>query len=258
MTLSIDNDTILLVMKNVVQSLPKFKKDTAIDLRKKGFSYSEIGERLKTPKSTLSLWLRKVKLTESQVQKLKNRRLETAKDNSRKRILKTSRMIEKIKNSSSKDISQISKRELWLIGIILYWKERNASGSESDVRNGVRFTSSDPYLIKLFLKWLCNAGGVEDDELKFDIFLGEDKRESVEAVKEAVVYWSKITGLPKDNFLQHIYFKRDVYKKSKQKKSRETIRRSQFGLLRIRVKASSMLARQIAGWIRGVQNYYWG
>src|SRR3989344_464005 len=232
------SDSMLQVMKNVVQSLGKFKKNTAIELRKKGFSYSEIGEKLKVPKSALSLWLKKIKLNDFYAEKLKNRQLETAKENARKRILKTSAMIEEIKKSSAKDIKEITKRELWLMGIILYWKERLISGSENDIRNGV--------------------GGIGDGEIKFDIFLKSEKKSSLESVKEAIIYWSKVTGFAKDNFLNHIYFQKNSRAKSKPSKHRKITKKADQGLLRIRVKSSSMLARQIAGWMKGIQDYYWG
>lgn len=247
-------------MKNVVQSLGKFKKDKAIALRKTGLSYSEIQKRLHIPKSTLSLWLKSVQLDESLVKRLNDRRLEKAKDNVRKRILRITKHIEEIKNSSAGDIKKISKRELWLMGIMLYWRERTASGNETDIQNGVRFMSSDPHLIKFFLKWLQDIGGIKNDEVKFDIFIGEDKKSSVEAVKEVILYWSKITGFSRDYFLNHIYFQRNYPKRRIQPghKRRKTAvpKRSQFGFLRIRVAASSMLARQIAGWIKGIRESY--
>ena len=62
--------------------------------------------------------------------------------------------IAEIKKTSAKDIQEITKKELWLMGIVLYWRERLLSGNENDLRKGVKFSSSDPYLIKLFLKWL--------------------------------------------------------------------------------------------------------
>lgn len=248
-------------MKNVVQSLKKFQKDKAIDLRKQGLSYSDIQKRTKVPKSTLSLWLRGVELDESQKTRLENRRLETAKTNARKRMSRISEMIEEIKISSAQDIKEISKRELWLMGIILYWRERASSGNETDIWNGVRFTSSDPYLLKFFIKWLHEAGGIKDEEIKFDIFISEDKKASLESIKEVVRYWSKILEFPKENFLNHIYFQKKYSRKRTQpgqKKRKTNIpKNSQFGILRVRVRGSSMLARQIAGWIKGIRQYYW-
>ncbi|MEK6884288.1 MAG: hypothetical protein AABY22_31950, partial [Nanoarchaeota archaeon] len=62
--------------------------------------------------------------------------------------MKTAQKIEEIKNSSAEDLKEISKRELWLMGIMLYWRERFLHGNENDLRKGVRFTSSDPNIIK--------------------------------------------------------------------------------------------------------------
>src|SRR3989344_8878592 len=240
-------DTILLVMKNVVQPLQKFKKQTALELRKKGFSYSEIREKIKIPKSTLSFWLKSVKLTDYQTQKLKDKREKIAKANSAKRGLSIERQIEEIKNTSSKNIGQISKRELWLIGIILYWLKRN----KDDLKNGVTFASSDPGILKLFLKWLKEVGGIKDQEIKFDIFLKKKKVVSENLLKEIIRYWSNAIGYPKERFLHHIYFqKSNTISKDNQNIDNDKI----YGFLRVRVGSSSMLARQISGWIEGIVN----
>src|SRR3989344_4203814 len=100
------------------------------------------------------------------LQKLKDKREKIAKANSAKKSLSIERQIEEIKNSSSKNIGQISRRELWLIGIILYLLKKN----KKDFKNGVMFSSSDPDIMKLFLKWLKEAGGIKDEENKFYIF----------------------------------------------------------------------------------------
>lgn len=261
-------------MKYVVQSLQKFKKETAIELRKKGFSHSEIQERIKIPKSTLSFWLKKIKLTDYQIQKLKDKRNKIARINSEKRSLNIKRQIEEIKNSSAKEVGQISKRELWLIGIILYWLRRN----KNDFKNGVMFTSSNPDLIKLFLKWLKEIGGIKDEEIKFDVFLKKKKIASDELLKKVIRYWSNEIGYPKEKFLHHIYFQRSNYQPNPKNKTNSTTNKANdtnknsntnninninnngdnnnkiHGFLRVRVKASSMLARQLAGWIEGIVN----
>lgn len=207
--------------------LERYKKNIAIDMRKKGFSYSEIENRLYVPKSTLSFWLRKIKLDESQIQKLKNKRSEIARANALKKIEKTNKAIEEIKSFSSKSIGKISRRELWLIGIILYWR---SSKGNYDLRNGLKFSSSNESLIKLFLKWLIEIGKIEKDEIDFDIFL-KNKRDKLKAIN----HWSSVTGFDKERF-GHVYY-----------------HKTGDGFLRIRVKSSSLLARQVAGWIKGIQ-----
>lgn len=237
----------------MVQYLEKYKENIAIDMRKRGFSYSEIENRLHVPKSTLSFWLKKIKLTPEQIKKLNNKRTETAKANALKRISKTSRMIEEIKNSSAQDIKKISKKELWLMGIILYWK----NGNKNDIKKGVHFSSSDSHMIKLFLKWLRGVGGVENEEIKFNIFIKGNKKSKNNSIDEAVEYWAKITGFPKSHF-SHIYFQKAGQKTGKQKinkiNKRSKRRKSQTGFLRVKVAQSSMLARQIVGWIEGLKN----
>ena len=170
-----------------------------------------------------------------------------------------------MKNSSAKDIGKISKRELWFMGIVLYWRERFLNGNENDLKKGVRFTSSDPYLVKLFLKWLREVGGITDEEIGFDIFITEDKKDFLD---KTIDHWSSVTGFPKSNF-SHIYFQKSSTRNKKEEikskgetgrknlTGRRNSKRTFFGLLRIRVKASSMLARQIAGWVRGIRQYYW-
>lgn len=214
----------------MVQYLEKYKQNIASDMRRRGFSYSEIKNRLHIPKSTLSYWLKNIKLTPEQIKKLNDKRLETARANALKKISKTSQLIEEIKNSSAKDVKEISKRELWLMGIVLYWK----NGNKSDLKKGVHFSSSDPYLIRLFLKWLREVGGIRDEEIKFDIFAGKK-------TDEVIKYWAKVTGFPQSYFT-NLYFQKGGKKKN-----------SKVGFLRIKVVQSSMLARQIAGWIEGLK-----
>lgn len=204
-------------------------KDFAIELRKGGYSYSEIQKFCHVPKSTLSYWFRNIKLSEPQLARLKKKRIEAAQRGAQIKILKTSKTIEEIQKTSAKDVGKISKRELWLMGIVLYWRERLMNKNDSDLKKGVRFSSADPYLIKLFLKWLTDVGGIKNEEISFDIYIGKDNHD---LLNESVNYWSATTGFSKSNFSRYY-----VLKKSK------------HSLLRIRVKASSMLARQISGWV---------
>ena len=224
----------------MVQTPVRFKKGIAIELRKKGLSYSDIQNSINVPRSTIAYWLKDIELLNEQAEKLKAKRSAVAKSNSEKRVARILRETEDIKHSSAKEIGGITKRELWLMGIILYWK----FGNQSDLKKGLHFTSSDSELVKLFLKWLTDIGKIRDEEMAFDIFLPKNQKNDTE---KSMSYWSKVTGFSRG------YFSRAyLYKAGKAKKSR-TVKRSEFGLLRVRVKASSMLARQMAGWIEGVR-----
>ena len=233
--------------------LEKYKKNIAIDMRKRGLSYSEIENRIHIPRSTLSFWLKKIKLSEEQKKKLNLVQREALKRGLAKRILKNQKAVEEIRKSSASNIKKISDKELWLMGITLYWRERLLSGNENDLRKGVKFTSSDPYLIKLFLKWLQNIGRIKDEEIAFDLFI--NKQQSRPA-KEIIEYWSDVTDCGKDKFAK-IYWLKSHKKTGNKGGKREVKNKTKYGLLRIRVRASSMLARQINGWVRGIIRYYW-
>lgn len=223
----------------MVQYLESYKKNIVIDMRKRGFSYSDIQTKMNIPKSTIAYWLKGTKLTKEQKEKLKNRVSETAKANIQKRIARTLRILDEAKQSSAQSVPRISKKELWLMGIILYWKSQN----KMDYKNGVRFTSSDPRLIKLFLKWLEDIGEIGNEEILFDIFINNGQKEYIEETRK---YWSKMTGYPKP------YFKRVYFQKPKKAALRKGVKKAEYGLLRIRVRSSSALARQISGWMSGI------
>jgi len=205
-------------------------------MRKHGTSYSEIENRLHVPKSTLSYWLKNIKLTQEQIKKLNDKRIAIARANARNKTVKISRTIEEIKTSSAQDIREISKKELWLMGIVLYWK----NGNKSDMKKGVHFSSANPQMIKLFLKWLREVGGVKDEEIIFNIFQKGSSRSKKNSPDEIIGYWTKITGFSKSHF-SNIYFQKAGKKRG-----------HKLGFLRVKVAKSSMLARQIAGWIEGL------
>ncbi|MEK7615950.1 MAG: hypothetical protein AAB420_01955 [Patescibacteria group bacterium] len=227
---------------------PEKTKELAKSLRRQGYSYAEIQERLSVPKSTLGNWLKSFQLTPPQQERVARRRREGARAGAWKKIENTIKSIREIRESSVHDIKQISTRELWLMGIILYGRERLRRERESDLRKGVSFTSSDDFQIKLFLRWLLEIGKLSKDDILFDIFLKEEHRNNKHNI---LLHWSRITKSPASD-LNRIYFFKQTSHRYKQK--RQSSPSSPFGLLRIRVRASSLLARQIAGWMRGISS----
>lgn len=278
----------------MAKDVKKSIKPLVVGLRKKGFSYSEIQKEIFVPKSTLSLWLRGEKLTSAQLKNLNQRKISALKSGAEKRIAKILQIVSDARRIAAQDIKNISKRELWLMGVVLCWRsmllnQSNLNSKENtgrtfnnnrkfnsrtNIKNnnkynndkkynlknlgdiidenmkgkrGVYFSSTDPDLMSLFLKWLKNIGGLADDEIGFDIFLPRSRKKSV---AKAIAFWSKVAGFPADNFA-HIYFQ-----KTRKKIGTEDGRssgRSNHGFLRVRVRGSSMLYRQIAGWIDGIK-----
>lgn len=228
------------------KSAKKQQKEQIIALRRRGFSYSEIKNQFPVSKSTLTAWLKNVKVPETHMRELRRRSirglLKGAEEKKTRRLAETS----VIHGSAMQNIKVISKRELWFMGIALYW----ACGLEEKEHRaglGVRFSNSDPFIIKLFLEWLAQVGNIKKQEIGFDLYLHESKRVMRE---EIISYWARATGFPHAYF-SHIYFQKNKIKR------KQTLQKTNYGLMRVRVKASSLLSRQIAGWIKGIKKHYW-
>ena len=96
------------------------KKEKAITLRKEGKTYSEILKEVPVARSTLSEWFRDIKLSQSQFQRLTAKKLAASKRGGEAKRQQRLVRMETIRAAALNDINHISKRELWLIGTILY------------------------------------------------------------------------------------------------------------------------------------------
>ncbi|MBU2082388.1 hypothetical protein KKH14_03140 [Patescibacteria group bacterium] len=221
-------------------SLSEYKIQ-AIKLRKKGLSYSEILKNIPVAKSTLALWLHSVGLSKKQKQRLTDKKLASAlRGAARKkeiRIQKTQVIFQK----AAKDIKNISQRELLLIGMALYWAE-GSKQKDNNISARVRFSNSDPKMIKLFLLWLNKVCGIELSDVRCDLYIHE-KANSINAKS----FWEKEINVP----VESIYYKKSKFTK------RKNIGDNYVGLVSINVKRSADLNRKISGWIESVCNY-WG
>lgn len=220
--------------------MPKIKeKKRAINLRKQGFSYSEILEETPVAKSTLSLWLRSVGLSKKQKQRLTEKKLAAMKRGWEAVHTKRLLLVEGIKKKAKKEIGKINKRELWLIGTALYWAEGH---KEKEYKAGQRvmFDNSDPRMILLFARWLEEICQIPQDNLIYDLYIHETADWRI-----ARRYWAKALSISTDRF--RVYFKKNKIK-TKRKNKGENYR----GLIRITVIRSTNFNRKINGWIEGI------
>lgn len=148
-----------------------------------------------------------------------------------------------ILGKAAKEISKISNRELWLLGIIAYWCE----GSKQKVNNisgRVIFANSDPFLIKLFIKWVKEICKVSEDRLIFTLYLHETGN-----LEKSLSFWSKTIEVDKG------YFAKTILKKHNRSTNRKYDNDLYFGLLRVTVRNSTDLNRQIKGWEDGINRF---
>ncbi|MEK7186846.1 MAG: hypothetical protein AAB690_00795 [Patescibacteria group bacterium] len=169
----------------------RLEKNKAIELRKKGYSYSQIKERMRVSKSTLSLWLSDIPLSPRRMRELRDNnphRIENFINTMRlKREEKYQRSFEKV----SKDIGSLSKRDLFIGGLFLYWAEGGKTKP-----NTFYLANTDPEMLKVFLKWI-KILGISKKKVRVKLHLYSDMN-----LKKEILFWQKELGVKKDQFIK--------------------------------------------------------
>src|SRR5262245_43673691 len=102
----------------------KFK---AYKLRVAGRSYNEINRLLGVSKATLSAWFSNIELPDEARQRLQKRTVEGGAKKLIERNKEQSRIAEQrateTRTKASREIGKISKRDLFIVGVSLYWAE---------------------------------------------------------------------------------------------------------------------------------------
>lgn len=217
-------------------------KARAISLRKEGRTYSEILIQIPVAKSTLSLWLRDVGLSKRQQQCLTKARLVASKRGGESRRLQRIEKTNRILTDAKKDIRRISQRELFLIGAVLYWAEGT---KEKEYRPGARveFSNSDPSMLRVFKTWLIESAKLTEADIRYEIYLHETSKGRLQEIKR---YWSRELRIPLAS-LGTVYLKRGLLKTN-----RKNTKNGYYGLVKLRVRSSSSLARSLRGWAEGI------
>lgn len=218
-------------------------KQLALELRNQGKSYSEIHSILKVAKSTLSYWLHDEVITSKQrfslLEKQQRGRIKGAQKRKDWRIAKEQIIFTK----AAKEIPGISEKELWLLGTIAYWCE-GSKQKAGNISGRVIFANSDPFLIKLFVKWIKEICNISENRLVYTLYIHETGD-----LDAALNYWSQFLGVNRS------YFAKTVLKKHNVSTNRRYDNSLYFGLLRVTVRNSTDLNRQIKGWIDGINSF---
>jgi hypothetical protein len=217
------------------------KKLLARNLRRDGQSIKAIAKELEVSHGSVSLWCRDIFLTSEQLETLERnskdpnygRRLQNSLKQQSIRIEKTDRL----KREGIEEVGKLTKRELLLVGISLYWAE----GYKKDSQVGLG--SSDPKMMMLYVRWIMECFGYSIDDLLFRVTVNESHEYRID---EIVQYWANMFGISISRF------QKSFYQKAKWQKIYEHPE-EYFGVLRIRVRRSSDFLRKIHGYIEGLK-----
>lgn len=164
-------------------------KEKVIKMRLKGLSYSQIKSKIEISKSTLSVWLEKYPLSTERIKELRDwnpRRIENCRNT---KLKNRQKKLENVYKYISNEIGQLSKRDLFIAGMFLYWGE----GTKAS-RDMVAFTNTDPGMIKFFIKWMENFG-IAKEKMKVKLHLYKDMD-----INEKTRFWSSILNISEKNF----------------------------------------------------------
>jgi len=211
------------------------KRDIARNLRKKGYSINEIVKHANFSKSSVSLWVRDIELTKEQKGRLSEKgiRKETIEQRRTTRLKNENAKRQIIIDAAQKQIKKLSEKELWLIGVMLYWAE----GGKTE-RGLVRFSNSDPEMIKFMMVFFRNICKIPEKKFRAYIHIHPHLDH-----KKAEKYWSHVTNIPLKNFFNTY---RKPNKSSKNK--RHTL---PYGTIDIYI-CNTELFLKIFGWVKGV------
>jgi hypothetical protein len=122
---------------------------------------------------------------------------------------------------------------------VAYWAE-GAKSKPWTASQRVTFTNSAPGMIRLFLAWLQLLGiGLERCSFRVSIHESAD-------VDAAVAFWAEVVGVAPSQFM------RTTLKRHNPTTVRKNVGTAYHGCLIVRVKRSTELGRQIAGWFEGI------
>ncbi|MGB2762349.1 MAG: hypothetical protein WBC21_02290 [Minisyncoccales bacterium] len=218
-------------------------KNFAIRLRKQGKSYNEIVKILKIPKSTLSYWLRDIKIPPEIKTKFWNRTRKKWAENiikfNKKRARVAREKSEKFQKIASRNINKLTQRELLLVGAALYWAE-----GYKKRRGTLQFSNSDPVMIKLMIKFFKKICKSPKEKIRATVQIHPNVTS-----EKAINYWSRISGVSKTQFTK-CYSR--LTSSSKQKRPFNTL---PYGTLRIAIY-DTQITDKVKGWIQGISKKF--
>ncbi|MEU3354939.1 hypothetical protein [Streptomyces sp. NPDC037389] len=207
----------------------------ARELRLAGRTYDEIVAELGVAKSSVSLWVRDLPKPQKTARQMHEMREARWAPHRRARTIK---QIE-TKLEAAYEIGRMTERELFLIGVGLYWSEGTKSKTHRP-SECVNFVNSDPDMIKVYLAWL-RLLGIEKGRLRFHLMIHESAD-----VAGAEEFWAEIVGVDARSFCK------TTLKKHNPKTVRKNVGEGYRGCLAVRVIEGADLYRRIEGWWYGI------
>lgn len=183
------------------------ERQLAETLRRKGHSLNEISANLKVSKASVSVWVRSVTL-DAKAQKI----IAKKKSESRARSTLTHRRQTQkaLENAELLSVDSVLgfpkiKAAIRVLCAMIYWCEGTKSLNDAECT----FTNSDPALVRTFITLFRKGFSIEESRFRICMHLHAYHDE-----KRQILFWSKVTGIPEDQFIK-TYQKKNTGKRTK-------------------------------------------
>lgn len=218
----------------------------ARELRRGGASIREIAAILQVSKDTASRWCADIQLSPEQVALLIQRdrvggavgRAKAAEHKKAERLAR----FQSLAHVGHCSVNSLSDRELYLVGIALYWAE----GSKG--RGRVRLCNSDPKLVLLYIAWLTRSFHIRRNDLTCRLSINAAHQYRQVEIEN---FWVKQLRIPLCQFTKTTLIR------AKQRKVYENMN-EYFGVIDVTVRKSANLNYQIVGAISGLRGVFDG
>ncbi|MEU2789351.1 hypothetical protein [Streptomyces sp. NPDC007100] len=205
----------------------------ARELRGQGMTYDEIQVELGVSKSSISLWVRDLPKPPPRRTLAEQAQLASRKRWEHERPIREENR-RRTKEAARAAIGDLTDRELFLVGVGLYWSEGSKDKPYAR-REVVVFVNSDPSMILLYLAWL-DLLEVSADRRCYSVMIHESAD-----VGAAEHYWAELVQADGSRF------GKTVLKKHNPKTVRKNVSESYRGCLVVRVRDGADLYRRIEG-----------
>ncbi|MEV7532602.1 hypothetical protein ACIQNV_30985 [Streptomyces hydrogenans] len=207
-------------------------RDRARELRLQGMTYDQIQVELGCSKSSISLWVRDLpkperKRTPEEASEIARRGWETT-------LRRREEERQAVKRAAHDGIGALSERELFLLGVGLYWAEGTKDKPHAR-RERVVFVNSDPGMVRVFTAWL-DLLDVPAERRTYSLMIHETAD-----VPAAELYWAGLLDVDPARF------GRTTLKRHNPKTVRKNTGADYRGCLVVRVLGSADLYRRIEG-----------
>ncbi len=210
-------------------------REQALKLRKEGYSYRYIKDKVGVSLGTLSEWLFHVKFSPNQetLERIGKARVAAMLSKHKKK----EEQIKRALSLAKKDIGSVTERDVFMLGLGIY------IGEGSKTHNNIRVINADPRVIRFVIVWFKSKLQFKNENFRVRLHLYPDNNE-----EECLSFWSKKLNIPRSLFLKSQI---DLREGKKSKK----VRKLPYGTAHLSIRSNGneehgvFLARRIAGWI---------